>query len=695
MVTSKPDLKGLERRFVARGRRAASATTDHASGLPVDTPVNTDEADFAQEGFPASFTKGLPHAANGTVAAGYAAFTEAINRVNDAPDQVVSFANVPTGAGGFSSVLAAAGGATPQITWRGWESPRTGHYFDLQGPDADAFGMAPAPALGTAELTAEMAEVYAMALLRDVPFHKIETEAEGASDPHTGISVQEVLAGLNAIPFFGEQAPADTYARRRRAARLLDPDQYDLDTGEAQAPLGPVTGANLFRGSGPGAKKGPWVSQLMQLGNAVAGFSSEDGKIAYGSQLIDQRTGFFEPGLDFMTNWGEWLDVQNGADFRGLKGTVGMRFVTTPRDIATYVRFDALYQAYLNACLVLLGQLGDRNPDLTLQQGFPDTLARDESDNEMPRTGFASFGGPHVLSLVTEVVTRCLKFARRQKFNWHRRARPEKISGLLTLAALAGHKDVPALGPHTQEKAAAMVGALEGLADLVHSHNQAREAANRGQRGVQGTQLYALGAEADAGNLLLAMAFPEGSPMHPAYAAGHATVAGGCVTMLKAFFRTLDDQHAPLPWSVTGLPIVEAQLVGGSNESALCHVEGARAQGMTLEGELNKLAANISIARNMAGVHYYSDYYDSLRMGERVAVGILLEQMQSYDEPVSMTFRSFDGDKITISTAHPDAAEINGDITAYKAWTLRPQTDPVKNAALLATLSGTPRVVSA
>ncbi len=32
------------------------------------------------------------------------------------------------------------------------------------------------------------------------------------------------------------------------------------------------------------------------------------------------------------------------------------------------------------------------------------------------------------------------------------------------------------------------------------------------------------------------MAFPEGSPTHPSYGAGHATVAGACVTILKAWF---------------------------------------------------------------------------------------------------------------------------------------------------------------
>src|SRR5205814_7619104 len=39
------------------------------------------------------------------------------------------------------------------------------------------------------------------------------------------------------------------------------------------------------------------------------------------------------------------------------------------------------------------------------------------------------------------------------------------------------------------------------------------------------------------GSYLLPMAFSEGSPTHPSYGAGHATVAGACVTILKAWFK--------------------------------------------------------------------------------------------------------------------------------------------------------------
>ncbi|WP_372922404.1 hypothetical protein [Roseovarius sp.] len=661
----KPELRHPERRSQAVVHRIEAAIKPHHfTGSHRETEVNGDEARLGGEGFPSNFTKGLLHEPNGIVKHGYPEFRDAINKINPKHGAVVDFSKIPTGSGNFVS----RNQSNESPTWRGWESPRTGHYFDLQGPDPDAVGMAPAPELGSAELTAEMAEVYAMALLRDVPFSLIE-QNDGA-DPETGISTQEVLAALNAISYFA--APVgDTFAKRRLAGRLLDPDKYDIKDGKPKYPLPSLTGTNLFRGSGPGAKAGPWVSQLMLLGNAAGDYAHTDGFIAYGSQFIDQRSRVFVTGLDYMTNWNEWRDVQNGADKRGAhKFESGTRFLTTPRDMATYVRFDALYQAYLNACLVLLSQL---NPKFGFQPGFPDRIDKMDTGDEFARTGFAAFGGPHILSLVTEVATRCLKFARRQKFNWHRRARPEKISGLLTLAALAGVENVPTLGKTTQSDSEEMVDQLGHLTKLIHKHNQDREAKNKRKRTFTAEQERWLANSDEGKNLLLAMAFPEGSPMHPAYAAGHATVAGGCVTMLKAFFKTLDETNKPLTWDVTELPIVEAD----PNGAGLTLVQDARAKGLTLEGELNKLAANISIARNMAGVHYYSDYYDSLRMGERVAVGILVEQMRSYDELVEIVFRSFDGDLIKINSTTPDAATIigvNGTQVDYRDWMQRPQT---------------------
>ena len=149
--------------------------------------------------------------------------------------------------------------------------------------------------------------------------------------------------------------------------------------------------------------------------------------------------------------------------------------------------------------------------------------------------------------------------------------------------------------------------------------------------------------------------------MHPSYGAGHATVAGACVTILKAFF----DEDACLARR-TGSGEVQAvsaeQIADGgwdkvvfvptSDGSALQDLAANfdQVDYLRVGDELGKLAANISIGRNMAGVHYYSDYIDSLRMGEEIAIGILQEQSVLYPKDqfrVSLT--TFDGQKCVIA----------------------------------------------
>jgi hypothetical protein len=54
---------------------------------------------------------------------------------------------------------------------------------------------------------------------------------------------------------------------------------------------------------------------------------------------------------------------------------------------------------------------------------------------------------------------------------------------------------------------------------------------------------------------------------------------------------------------------------------------------ITIHGELNKLAANVAIGRNAAGVHYRSDYTASLIIGEELAISILKELESYLPEP--------------------------------------------------------------
>ena len=63
-------------------------------------------------------------------------------------------------------------------------------------------------------------------------------------------------------------------------------------------------------------------------------------------------------------------------------------------------------------------------------------------------------------------------------------------------------------------------------------------------------------------------------------------------------------------------------------------------------------------------------------MGERVAVGILLEQAPTYGDPIETTFTSFDGDFISISGQADAAATLtiidrDGKQVSNAAWWLR------------------------
>ena len=134
--------------------------------------------------------------------------------------------------------------------------------------------------------------------------------------------------------------------------------------------------------------------------------------------------------------------------------------------------------------------------------------------------------------------------------------------------------------------------------------------------------------------MVVPLAFPEGSPTHPSYGAGHGTVAGACVTILKAWF---DESHI-LPNPVVPNP-------GGQT---LVPYQGDDAGSLTVGGELNKVAANVAFGRNMAGIHYRTDYSESVKLGERIAICILEEQKASYNENASFTLTMFDGTTITI-----------------------------------------------
>src|SRR5262249_18632986 len=207
---------------------------------------------------------------------------------------------------------------------------------------------------------------------------------------------------------------------------------------------------------------------------------------------------------------------------------------------------------------------------------------------------FVTFGAPHVLDMVARVANAALKAAWCHKWLVHRRLRPEAFAGRMH-NHLIGAARYPL---HPEVLNSAVVGAV--------------------------FRAY--------GTYLLPMAYSEGAPTHPAYPAGHAAVAGACATVLKAFFNESFVLPQPVVASSDGLALVPYR------ESEL-----------TVGGELNKLASNIALGRDVAGVHWRSDGIEGLKLGEAVTIGLLTELRATYTEDFGgFSLTKFDGTTITI-----------------------------------------------
>ena len=76
---------------------------------------------------------------------------------------------------------------------------------------------------------------------------------------------------------------------------------------------------------------------------------------------------------------------------------------------------------------------------------------------------------------------------------------------------------------------------------------------------------------------------------------------------------------------------------------------GNDADQITVGGELNKLAENVALGRDIAAQHWRSDALQALLLGEAVAISILRDQHSIFNEPFDgFTFTKFDGCKITL-----------------------------------------------
>lgn len=95
--------------------------------------------------------------------------------------------------------------------------------------------------------------------------------------------------------------------------------------------------------------------------------------------------------------------------------------------------------------------------------------------------------------------------------------------------------------------------------------------------------------------------------------------------------------------------MLSSPVVASDDGQSLIPYTGADAGQMTVGGELNKLATNVALGRDMAGVHWRSDAEQALMLGEAVTISILRDQRATFNEPFNgFTFTKFDGTTITV-----------------------------------------------
>ena len=639
----------VQRAETSKARRISAANLNRNLGIPLH-PCNNDETLYKNQNFIGNFTKGLPKVNNfGEVdPAAYCALTKAVRTASPADFNAIPLGCVPCGsafeaeaqglAPAYDESYYAGEAAVPPATTdsstssqissaemtetndgpvltasqesaeqqaaanqkssqvpqeetsrlsspgalaafgiqRRLVNPQSGVAYDLEGVDSHQLAANPAPAFASFDEVAEEVELYWMALARDVPFINYP------SNSTIGSAVTDLNTRFKSYAGLPQNEVVPSGVTPRKQPRGF-PTSPMTPLGQVPGSTNNITRSTVFRGFTRGDLTGPYLSQYLIR------------DIPYGRQTIFNTIQPLTPNVNYMTNPTDWLFVQRGC-MPGAPSLLGSRRrITNGRDMASYVQIDAITQAFWNALWLIL-----MVPDASRLDGGGLGIPFDPNNpyaNNCTQEGFVTFGPTHIAAMLNKVIYAAHKHTWYEKWFVHRRLRPEEFGGRVHFD-LKGTKNYP-----------------------IHSS-------------ISTSTALPLIASQTGGNYFLPQAYPEGSPIHPAYIAGHATLAGACATILKAWFNDL---------AIIPTPVYQTDAAGN-----LVSYTGAGYNQLTVGGELDKLASNIALGRNFAGVHWRTDYTASLLRGEDVAVRLLIDYGYNYNEPFAgFSFTDFRGRRRT------------------------------------------------
>jgi hypothetical protein len=308
--------------------------------------------------------------------------------------------------------------------------------------------------------------------------------------------------------------------------------------------------------------------------------------IPYGATTVQQLYKVPVAGNDHLMDYDEWLHIQRGGRPTGV---TTVQFDATPR----YIYNGRAMAQYVLQDFVNQAYLGAARILSQYGSAIYDVNNPYQGKNAEARSPL--FGVNHAIDWLSRVSMGSQSVAWYQKWLVHRRARPEVFFGRVHNHMTNPNIEYPLHRELLRSRAL----------DLVYAQN---------------------------GTYLLPTATPNGSPLHPTYPAGHSVMAGAAVTMMKAFFN--------------GDFVIPDPVQPNADGTELLPYDGV----LTVEGELNKLASNISLGRDIAGVHYRTDGDWGMALGERYAISLLRELVNTYNEDFTgFSFNRFDGTPMFIA----------------------------------------------
>lgn len=352
---------------------------------------------------------------------------------------------------------------------------------------------------------------------------------------------------------------------------------------------GNITADTLFRGIARGDVIGPYVSQFFYYETAIGNL-----KLEQKYQCLDISENTISDISNSRYYFGKTEQYFNELWNGGLKSSAlqtKTKYMTTLLDLMMYINRDQIWEAIFVTT------------SMFLSRGIPIGF---HTKSRSP--GYARFINLGPVDLYT-LMMKATKLAMSATWVWkwsQLRPRPEEMAYQIHLAKKYTSSD------------------LSG--SMIHFPSE-----------LLNNPILEEIAKYNNGKYLMPLGYSQGSPFHPSYPGGHATIAGAMVTIMKAWFNCDCLIPAVVP-DLTGDNLVMYKLKNNSGT-----------QYLRIEDELDKIVTNCSHSRNMAGIHYRSDTEVGISIGEQAAISVLQDEVNKYSDEIAFRFRKRSGEVVTIA----------------------------------------------